>query len=312
MESLNIFLSGIQYELGDKKELSSLFEQTDNIDDEEILKNLGLKFFRKSKVSMPSMLVKCAQRTLAESGIDPLTIKSVLFVTSSLQDHSKDKNEIGEMLCQLGLKNAYPVGIFLSRCTNFSIAIQTAMNLIKAEGQDSILVLISDVTSKSPNTPALIPSNVSVSSDAAVSFIVSKTVACTFKVLGTEHITNQKMWNSTASAGFVGHFRLFSTALKSLIKRTLDKYNLEQENIKYLITGNYNLSVQRNYASMLGFKNNQLYSKMLPDIAHAFACDQLISMYSIAHHKLLNYDDKLLLLGTGDYYLGTVILEYKN
>src|SRR6476469_1122468 len=114
----SIYISDIEYSLGALTDIEEIEELkgTVNLD---TLRQLGLKTFSKSDSDYELML-NCARRTLKRSGIDPTDIKVVVYSTSSLDDHHSKKKDISKLLCEIGLFNSYPIGIYLSRCTNFS------------------------------------------------------------------------------------------------------------------------------------------------------------------------------------------------
>lgn len=302
-----VFLSNIEYFLDKSKPLSELETLKADQDNLDTLIALGLDSYVDTSMSEYDMAINTVQKTLKSSKLGSADIEAVIYGTSSLKNHIYDKDQFSKAMCELGLDRVYPIGTFLSRCTNFSNCIRLARNLIVAEGMKNVLVILSDRVDNTLRSRVL-PSYISVASDGASSFIVSSEVG-DYKVLGVEHYTSQAMHDIAPNKNFTKFITDFSDGLKKLSSKLLDKVELVPADFKRMVTGNYNHSILKNYALMAGFKPNQLFLDNVPRFAHAMSSDQMIALADINNNHMISKGDKLFVMGTGDYYWGGVVVE---
>lgn len=76
------------------------------------------------------------------------------------------------MLDTLRLVNAYPVGVTLSECANFPVALRIGRALL-ADGCRHVLLIVVDCISRQDSR--IVPPQISVKSDAAASCLLSRT-----------------------------------------------------------------------------------------------------------------------------------------
>src|SRR5690606_14825070 len=97
--------------------------------------------------------------------------------------------------------------------------------------------------------------------------------------------------------------------IKVISEKLFQNSAYNKNDIDILITGNYNLSIQKNYAILLGLNPNILFTENITSFAHIYSCDQIIALNTLEKNKQVEKGSKCLLLGTGDVYWGAIITE---
>jgi len=298
-------ISKIAFELGQNYEIEELKELKYRTEDLLFFKRNGITNFSRLEKTEYEIIYECVKKTIKDK--DKNQIKKVIFITSSFDDYSKRKHLFSKLLVDLDLKNAIPLGIFLSRCNNYSSALQIAKSILIGEKIEHVLIVSFDWVRCSSKTPQIMSSNSSVLSDGVVSFMVSMKGEEGYRVLDIALSTDQTLYDKE-KVDYINQMKILMGEIKKISKTILDRNSLTKLDFKYFITGNYNLIVQKNYALLSGFDFDQIYLDNISS-GHAFSSDQLISLGSLEGSCKIKENDKIFLLGTGDYYWGAVIVE---
>lgn len=300
----DVYISHINFQLGNKVKIDDLGIHGAISDEIEVMSALGLEYFSAAE-SHYSLAAECISRTIKEIG--DKKIQQVVYATSTLDDHDFLKNEFGRIMSDLGLSNIYPVGTFLSRCNNFISAVRLAVNMILGQGMDNILVVLADRHSKSNESRIVSPGNYLIS-DCASSFLISTDKASDYKILGMAHYTDQDTGNLRSDTHFVDYLQRISLGIKTVADLLIKELDLPRENFKAFITGNYNSAIMKNYARLAGFNEKLVYSETLSETAHVYASAQAIALKTILQQKTLRQGDQMFVLGTGDYFFGSMVV----
>lgn len=290
-----LYISSITYTLGDAHPLNEL--RSDSKKDEiDFLLGAGLGKFRKSTKSNEELAYEAAKKTLAQVDLGTVNIDALVFSTTVLSLEGKPFNirEIDRILYDFNLKNAYPLGYFLSNCANLVGAIKFAASLISCGDHHTILVVVSDKMENDERR--FMGSNESILSDGAVSFILSSARG-DYELL---HLI-QKIDPSYVSEKFnvAGYLKRCASGIKNTYADLVNLDNTVISDYKKVFIGNYNLMVQRIYSKELGLTEDQLFLDNIPEIGHVFSADLFINFSDFAGKDTLTNGDLFGFIGIG-------------
>ncbi|WP_273761794.1 3-oxoacyl-[acyl-carrier-protein] synthase III C-terminal domain-containing protein [Nostoc sp. UHCC 0926] len=306
---MKTYLSSIAYNLGNFYSIEEINELRDKPEVLESLLTLGLDKYSKSNLTTLEMARESGIQTLDKANISGKEIDVLIYATYSLWDfQSSPFVEIGHLIHELGLKNAYPIGTFLSGCGNLQTAIRIATNLIRGEECKNILIITADKFSE--NTSRLVQPNVSVLSDAAASCLITNDeVQGGFEVLSTNQVMNSEISYFDPIQHSLEIFERILAGSQKAFQQALQAIDKESNHFRLIITNNYNLSVTKSLCANLDFYPDQAYTDNIPRFAHASAADNLINLHDLSVSNPLFANDLILLLGTGPMTWGCTVLS---
>jgi 3-oxoacyl-[acyl-carrier-protein] synthase-3 len=145
---IEVFLSGIEYVIGEIKDIRTIDFLRAN---KKILKcyyEKGLNSFSECRLSTINMALESIRKTLCYIDIPATEIDALLFVAETNHREERISSfEINELLNELGMGKAYPIGISLSDCANILTGIQVAASLVKAGQAINVMVVSTDKAS---------------------------------------------------------------------------------------------------------------------------------------------------------------------
>ncbi|MBW4636390.1 MAG: hypothetical protein KME30_32285 [Iphinoe sp. HA4291-MV1] len=308
-ENSKIYLSSIAYELGNLYSLEEIDELRENSQVLETLLTLGLSKYSKSDFTTLKMAMKSALRTLEIANISRKEIDVLVYASYSLWDlQSSAFIEIGHLINELGLENAYPIGTFLSGCGNLQTAIRIATNMIRGEECKNILIITADRFSE--KSSRLVQPSISVLSDASASCLLTNSeVKGEFEILSNSQVMNSEISYLDPIQDSFEIFEKILDGTQKAFQKALQNLKIESNHFRQIITNNYNLSVTRTFCANLNFHPNQAYTKNISRFAHASAADNLINLYDFSFNNPLVANDLILLLGTGPITWGCTVLS---
>jgi 3-oxoacyl-[acyl-carrier-protein] synthase III len=299
-----MFISNINFSLGNLESIDSI-EEIESEDQLKTLKTLGLQEFSKSDLSEFELAYSCAEKSINEYAS---TIDLVIYVSCSLDNHENIKDGFSKLMCDLGLPQVYPIGSFISRCSNLSMALRLASNVLKTESEiNSILLVLSDKVNQGEKRVHF--SNY-ISSDASSSCIISKTKPeKSFEILDIEEFVDHSAYSISAEKNFVKYIEVCTLGIENVSRKLMNNLNFSSEDFDHFLCGSYNSSIINNYSRICGFTKEKTFSKNLRNYAHTFSSTCLISLKTMMLD--LRKGDKLFLLTTGDIFFGAVALKYE-
>jgi 3-oxoacyl-[acyl-carrier-protein] synthase III len=309
MNTKKTYLNALAYELGDLCSIYEIDELKRTPQVLEALVRLGLDKYSRSQLTISGMAKVSALKTINKSLIAAEDIDVLIYATNSFSNFkSTGMTEVCHLIDELCLEKAYPIGINLSECGNLQTAIRVANSLIKSEDCNNILIVTTD---KGPvGGSRIIQPNVSVSSDAAASLIVTSSE----KGAEFEIICNKQYIDPIVS--YIDPMRdslQFIEAIMKGVKKTtlmaLTAIDKEPKDLCKLIINNYNTSVSRTICDVLEFEYDQLYNNNIPRFAHAWASDNIINLYDFSQETHLTPGEIVMLIGTGTSTWGATILS---
>lgn len=308
-EDTKVYWTSSSYELGDLHKIEEIDELKENNQVLNTLLTLGLDQYSKSNVSAIDIAKRSIQNTLQKTNISREDIDILVYASYSFGDSGFSLHQqVGNLIDELGLENAYPIGTFLSGCGNLHTAIRIARNLIKSQECKNILVVTTDVVPY--NFSRIVQPNISVLSDAAASFILTSCKAeGEFEVLSNNQHMNAKISHIDPQKEPLEYLEKVIEGIKKTCAISLENINKESKNFSQLITNNYNISVSKTICATLNFNTERNYSKNISRFAHASAADNVINLCDFSVKKIFSSNELVLLLGTGPSTWGSTVLS---
>ncbi|AFZ28262.1 3-oxoacyl-(acyl-carrier-protein) synthase III (plasmid) [Cylindrospermum stagnale PCC 7417] len=309
MNTKKVYLKALAYELG---ELHSIDEVSELKEDPQVLNTLltlGLDKYSKSSLTLSGIAKISALKTMEKAPIIDQDIDVLLYATNSFRNFkSTGLAEICHLIDELSLERAYPIGINLSECGNLQAAIRVGTSLIKSEDCNNVLIVTTDKGAVGGSR--IISPNISVTSDAAASFILtnSETDAEFEMVCNKQHMNPGVSYIDPMRDG-LQYLEAIMEGIKKTSHMTLIEIGKEPKDFRKLIINNYNTSVTKTICDILEFDHEQVYSKNIPRFAHAWASDNIINLYDFLLETPLLPNDLIMLIGTGTSAWGCTVLS---
>lgn len=302
-KKVKVFLSDISYRLEDFHQIEEISERKNST---EALLKAGFKNYYTSKHSLLEMAKVCAQTSLEKAGIDRNKFSHFIYATSSLWDsNSYNPTKIGNLLCELALENAYPIGLFLSQCGNVQSEIAIAYSLIKSETSQNILITSTDKVQDEDTR--IVAHDFAVMSDAAVSSIIS-TKPGKYEIVTVVQNSNPTLSLLDLEKNFEGYLLLCLEEINKTLSIALERINKSPEDVTRMFMNNYSLETIKDICRLSGFKVEQVYTDNLQRYGHAFAADNLIGLYDFSNQYSTKSGDLFILLGLGfSTWVATII-----
>jgi 3-oxoacyl-[acyl-carrier-protein] synthase III len=304
-----IFVSHIEYSLGDKKPIAELDTLAANASARKFLANQGMRDYSKIASPLYGVLVDTTRRTLDSAGIKGSEVDAVIYF-STMFDLYSEHSDLANLSHKLELTNAVPYGVFINQCTNFTQAIQIAGNLIRAEGMGKILLIGGDKHDGS-KSDRVMPNNTSVYSDVAVSFLIEGEDNGGFLIRGMKHKYVPEMAKIAIGSDITAFIQRYSEGMSGVCGELYAETGVNPEDIHHLVAANYNLSVLKNIAYLARIPDKKLFKENIADMAHCFSADHLISLKTMADKGLLEKGQLLNLVAVGGFWIFSATLLQK-
>ena len=298
---MNFYISNLSHCIGDLKKINDFsIKKEINID---YLNNLGIERYSESQLNPFKLAELSIVKTLANYK-NPIDL--VIYCSCSLDDHESIKNDFSELLYNLGIPEINSIGMFISRCSNFTMVVNQAMNIIKSElDTSSILVIISDKIYAEKDR---INEANYICSDAASSFIVSKFKSePSYEVLNINEYADNAIALMSPTKSLVNYLKAVEEGIKTISTTNMKKLGLRPEAYKKFICGSYNSTIMLNYAKMSGFSRDTVFSNNLKKYGHTFSSNFVIALEeTIAENE---NEELFFILTTGDFIFGAITLK---
>lgn len=295
---MTCIISALSYELGAARPINELGQGDPAL--QSTIRSLlahGLDSYRKSDVSVTELARRSIRRTLDASPVSLDRLKTVVYATETFGDEWATARALGTLLAQVGLRDAYPLPVFGSLCGNLLPVLELACDIVTSGESDAVLVALADVE-RSPRSRIVDPP-VTVSSDGALSFLVTREAARGFKVRGlTKGVHSLGNALDRGESGF----RLLQEAqqaIKAQITAHMAEVCLPREGYRQILMNNYLSPTTRFFAMSAGFGTDRLFNGTVADMAHVGASDTLISADVCVESGAARHGDSLLLMCNG-------------
>jgi len=305
-----VALAGIRYSLGDAFPLEEIPALTRRPDVLYSLKEKGLVCCSVTTKRPTELALKSARETLNVTRISGSDLDAVIYATTSFSDKSfYSERDVAWLMHSLGASRAFGTGTFFPGCANAVSALRVAANLVRAEGMSRILVIIADKADPSSEEARVMWPDISVLSDASVSFVVTDGCVTEFEVMAIRQYSSPAMWDMDYNRNQAAFFLETAKGAAHAARETLAELGLVPEECAALITNNYNRPVMEMIARRCGFESDQVYFDNVPRLAHAFAADTIINLADLISTHGVAGHDPYFLLATGHKNWGSVVLR---
>lgn len=307
--SAEVYVTALSYELGEHEHL--LDELTAVLPGVRAsLQDAGLRYYRTTERS-PLELARCALAGTLER-VNPAIrgeISHVLYATNTMwRAEFSDAAALGDLLAGLGLRRAYPIGLFLSYCANLQASFDVATALIRSGQAEHVLVVCTDKTE--PESDRLVQPKISVHSDAAASFLLTtEPAAGGYRLRRTMLHIDPSMGELHPDDRFVEYLSAVSESVVKVVNDTVTSIGLTVADLAKVFPNNYNRWVSRIIGDLAGFRADQVYLNNISRFAHALAADGVINLSDWSAAASPSPGDHLLLLGAGPTQWGCSVLE---
>ncbi len=304
-----VYVTGLAYELGEHvHDLDELALVLPGV--RASLRESGLKAYRTSDRAPAELAKVTLAATLAQ--LDPPrpgSIRHVIYATNSMWDAGfTDPATLGSLLVDLGLEAAYPYGIFLSYCANLHCAFDLGAAIIRSAETDRVLVVCTDKAD--PRSDRLVQPRISVHSDGAASFVLTRDqTPGSYRLIDTVLTINPRIGAIDADRHFIEYFHAVTEGIALVVEKALSRTGLAVGDVARVFTNNYNEMISTIVAKLIGFGGGQLYLDNIPRFAHSLAADAVINLADCAAASPWAGGELLLVLGTGPIQWACSILE---
>lgn len=303
-----VFLTALDYSLGEEDhdidELTSVLPGV-----REALRESGVERYRTSAMSPIELAAASLQKTLQRI---PATwrgaIKHLIYATNSVWDSELlQPAPLGNLLVGLELDQVYPYGLFLSYCANLQCAFDLGASIIRSNRADHVLVVCTDKAE--PGSDRLVRPRISVHSDGAASFVMTRERGPDgYQLLSTVLTISPALGAIDADVQFVDYLNGITAGVVDVVRQALKTIDVEPSAVTKGFTNNYNCAVATMMGKLAGFDTAQLYLTNVPRFAHALAADAIINIVDWATEAKPTPGELLLMLSTGPIQWGCSVV----
>ncbi|MBX9422363.1 MULTISPECIES: 3-oxoacyl-[acyl-carrier-protein] synthase III C-terminal domain-containing protein [Streptomyces] len=250
----------------------------------------------------PSTLyADCLAETLDRTGLPAADVDAVLFFSSTFSAYD-DHADLAALCARFGIRDAFPLGMFLGQCTNFSSALTVAQGLAATQGLDNVLLLGVDALDDG-RAARVLPGDVSVFSDTLVTCLLSRQRTDGHLVERVEHCYRPELHALHPQRDLLRYIDGFTGALGDVVGRLTKSTGRAPEAYAKLVLAHHARPVLRNFAATLGIPFDRVPTEGIGTLGHCFAYDQLITLSELAERGETSDGDALLAIGVGANYL---------
>ncbi|MDD4965745.1 hypothetical protein [Halothiobacillus sp.] len=300
-----VILSSISYALGSPKPIEALPELSDEPSLLTALRQGGLRNYLEYDGGPLTLARESVQQTLAQDTFSADEIDCVLFATDSLTTVG-GQDALVTFLDELGLENAYPVGVRLSECANFHVGVAVAKSLIKAAQYRNVLLVSVDLARLASPASRIVSGGISVMSDAAASCVISERPVEGFIINGSHNHAERSLQRGGLAAN--EELKLRITSHRVLFERLLREAGWRAAQVSRVFPSNFIPAVARMFHMDSGFTAEQIVLENLPRIGHCLGSDGLIGLLDSIARAPIDEGERLVLSGAGPTQLGATLL----
>lgn len=303
-----MYISVLSHIIGERTPIDTLPELARDPDALQYLKNLELKWYSQiHETKLESSLTELLSQALTLS--KPLKVDALLFGTS-FYNHARHKHLPGLLLERSGLKDSIPFNISMGGCANFILALQVAQGFFEGDLYDTLCLVTGDIVGD-VSFSRVFPGKNTIGSDGFVCCMLShkdKGLPHTWKIKGIHQSIRPSMYNKTYDKHLLDYINLYTEGFTEVVEKTY-AYPVCPENLRWLIAGNFNRSVLRNFAHLAGMSPDKIAAPGLSEVAHCFSADQLMAVKTLDEQSKTVIGDQVMMIGSGDYLWGSLLME---
>lgn len=305
--STPVFIHAIGSAKGEKANIADLEPAIISENNTLTLSALGVEHYRRTHKSHEDLLREAVEQTLKSESCSPGKIDFVLLSSHTFTHYQTAVPVISDTLKKMGIHAPVEL-IYLSRCASGISAIHYGKSLIASGEASCILTILVDKVNDEYKGRTL-NGGMSLFSDGASSFILSRQ-GYGFRVEYLNEYMDNEMVDVKPEANLVHYLQQFAQGLKKVAGNVLAQAGVKPDQVRYVVTGNYNLSIMMNYGRIAGFKSHQLYTEEVNENSHLYSSDIVLNLEAMRRKKQIAHGDRLLVLGTGSYHWGAMTVTY--
>jgi 3-oxoacyl-[acyl-carrier-protein] synthase III len=173
-----IGIQAVAFHVGEVRPIEELPRLKDDAAALAQFKARGFGHYTRSGLDIAAQAVASGQATLRLAGKSPGDIDAIVLGVVELRWYTGVQEDLaGAVARGLGFANIHVVGVCLGGCTNLTSLMRVAKSLIVSEGYRNVLVIESNKCLED-GSDRLVPPDISIFSDGAVSFVVTRDDWC--------------------------------------------------------------------------------------------------------------------------------------
>ncbi|RKG75788.1 hypothetical protein D7W79_19525 [Corallococcus exercitus] len=298
-------IGAFTWRLGERREIDSLPELSADPRRLQRMKKHGLACFMEATQPREGLMVEALQASVRESGMDPLSIDTVIYATGTFDDR-EDAALMPVVLRRCGLLNARPIGVFLGFCANFTYAFEAIEGLRALGRSRNALLLFSDAYPA--GRTRLIRQDSAVGSDGVACCVVSDALERGYDVGPVRHHYDAQATEHLETGDIVSYVRAYSNGVRTSAEAALAAAEVGAAECRWLVTANFNRSVLRNISELCGIGADRIYDRNIGELGHCSSADQLIALGQLLESDL-PASTPLLVTGPADTVWGAAAMR---
>jgi 3-oxoacyl-[acyl-carrier-protein] synthase-3 len=261
----------------------------------EGFRSMGMRKYASSSQSQVDLAFESVRKTLEGSPVPAERIDALLYCTENGAGYGF-YGQFAGWCARLGLKNAFPLGLFMAGCGNFGSALNLARGLL-ANGTFRNILLVTVYVELEGEARRLMEPSVGILGDGSASCLMSAEEPLEFRLEHTRALAMNDLGTISPSREFL-RYNLENYKGR---KRIFDEFYAETAyrpgDFKIMITNNYGLNTQKGFASESGLPMEAIFMDNIPRWGHIQTSDVLINLASAT--PSLSRGETALLLSTG-------------
>ena len=234
--------------------------------------------YRKTDGDIFDMGIASAKKTLARSAVSPEEIDLVYFCSTCFPGNEIEHIKYNaKLLAELGLTNAFPIGVTLNNCASFLSAMVIATNMVNAGSYNNILVITADKV----YDEQIRFQNFALLSDAAASCIITNRKTSGYALVAERFL-------SSADPIDNNHGKDDSALYGRVFKELMAKAGLKTDEVKKVFCSNIFRPITQLKEMKLGFRKNQLFLENVAKYGHCFSADTVINLIEYSESNEIN------------------------
>jgi 3-oxoacyl-[acyl-carrier-protein] synthase-3 len=260
---------------------------------------LGLGKFRRTDRDIFDLGIDSARKTLMSSGLEPQEIDFLIFCSTRIPGSETEHiSHNVRLLKELGLTNAYPIGVTLNNCSSFMSAIVMAAGMLSRGCCTNVLI----VTADKVNAGCSRFTNFALLSDSAASCIVTSRPTSGYRL---------KADKFGVSKGPVDTFRgkddpsLYEDVLAALLRSG----DTSLKKIRKVFCSNVFRPITTFREKKLGFTTQQLFLDNVDRRGHCFSADAFMNLIDHSASGAVSAGDLFVLTADAPNLRSSILLE---
>ena len=268
------------------------------------LERLGtVSFARCTDASLVGLMQEAAAESLLLAALDASAIDRIVLTTSDFLQE-KNRDDVAEVACALGIEHAAPLGISQGFCTNFSLAFEVADSLIASGRARAILLLTADRYQS--DAVRVLRGNAGVGSDGVAACVVTSEPGGGYLLKSVAHAYCPVAMELRAPDRLVDYVEVYASGYASACRRALAVAEVAPATCARLVVPNFSTSVLRNLSELSGIPHSRVFDDNVARFGHCNSADQLSALGELESE--LSPESAVLVTGAGEYVWGAAVM----